>query len=79
MLVTLPAGRRGGNKLDAGATARRAPAATGGEARASQTCTQAVPTAGGEGVATAPAKTQASTSNVAATTVAAGNGRCDHG
>ena len=54
MLVALPAGGCGGDKLDTGATAPEAPAATGTEAGATQACTQVVPGAGGEGVAAAP-------------------------
>lgn len=79
MLVALPAGGGSGDELDAGATAPGAPAAAGTEAGAPQARPQAVPTAGGEGVAAAPAETQASTSNAAAAAIATGNGGGDHG
>lgn len=79
MLVALPAGGRGGDKLDTGATATEAPAATGAEAGAAQARTQVVAGAGGEAVAAAPAEAQASASHGAATAVAAGNGGGDHG
>lgn len=78
VFIALPAGGRSGDKFDTGATAPKAPAATGTEARAPQACTQAVPSTGGEGVATAPTKTQVSTSNAAATAIATGNGGGDH-
>lgn len=71
MLVALPAGRCGGDKLDTGATAPEAPAATGTEAGATQACAQVVPSAGGEGVAAAPTETQASTSGATAAAIAA--------
>lgn len=78
MLVVFPAGGRGGDELDARTTARWAPAATGSESRASQARVQAVPPAGGEGVAAASTKTQASTCNATSTAIATGNGRGDH-
>lgn len=74
VLIALPAGGCSGDKLDTGATAPKAPVATGTEAGAPQ----AVPTTGGEGVAAAPTKTQASTSNAAATAMATGNGGGNH-
>lgn len=70
-------GGRGGDKLDGGAIASKASAATGTEAGASQACPQAVPTTGGEGVAAAPTETQASASDAAAA-VATGNSGGDH-
>lgn len=73
MLVALPAGGRGGDKLDAGAAAPEAPAAAVAEAGAAQ----AVPTTG-RGVTAAPAEAQASTGNTAATPVATGDGGGDH-
>lgn len=78
MLVVLPAGRCGGDEFDARATAPWAPAVTGSEARGPQACAQAVPTAGGEGVAAAPTETQASTCDATATAIATGNGGGDH-
>lgn len=78
MFIALSAGGRGGDKLDTGTIAPKAPAATGTEAGASQPHAQAVPTTGGEGIATAPTETQASTSNAAATAVATGNSGGDH-
>lgn len=74
MLVALPAGGRGGDKLDAGAAAPEAPVAAAAEAGAAQ----AVPTTGREGVAAAPTEAQASTANTAATSVATGDGGGDH-
>lgn len=74
VLVALPAGGCGGDKLDARATAPQAPAATGSESRTPQ----AVPAAGGEGVAAAPSETQTSTSKAATTAVASGNGGGDY-
>ena len=74
MLIALPAGGRGGDKLDAGATAPEAPGAAVAEAGAAQ----AVPTAGREGAAAAPTEAQASTANTAATSVATGDGGGDH-
>lgn len=73
MLIALPTGRRSGDKFDTRATAPKAPVAASTEAGAPQACTQAVPTTGGEGVATAPTETQASSSKAAATSVATGN------
>lgn len=73
MLVALPAGGHGGDKLDAGAAAPEAPAAAVAEAGAAQ----AVPTTG-RGVTAAPAEAQASTANTAATSVATGDGGGDH-
>lgn len=78
MLVALPAGRCGGDKLDTGTTAPEAPAAAGAEAGAARACAQVVPGAGGEGEAAAPTETQTSASNGAAAAVAAGNGGGDH-
>lgn len=78
MLVALPAGGCGGDKLDTGTTAPEAPAAAGAEAGAARACAQVVPGAGGEGVAAAPTETQTSASNVAAAAVATGNGGGDH-
>lgn len=78
MLIAFSAGGCGGDKLDTGAIAPRAPAATGTEAGAPQAHTQAVSTTGGEGVAAAPTKTQASTSDATATAIATGNCGGDH-
>ena len=75
MLVALPAGGRGGDKLDAGAAAPEAPAAA---AAAEGGAAQAVPTTAREGVATAPTEAQASTANTTATSVATGDGGGDH-
>lgn len=79
VLIALPAGGRGGDKLDAGATAPEAPAATGAEARAPQARSQTVPTTSGEGVAAAPTDAEAAATNAAASSVATGDGGGDHG
>ena len=79
VLIALPAGGRGGDKLDAGATAPEAPAATGTEARAPQARSQTVPTTSGEGVAAAPTDAEAAATNAAASSVATGDGGGDHG
>lgn len=78
MLVALPAGGCGRDKLDTRATAPEAPAATGAEAGAAQARAQVVPSAGGEGVAAAPTETQTSASKAAAAAVATGNSGGDH-
>lgn len=78
VLIAFSAGGCGGDKLDTGAIAPRASTATSTEAGTPQDRTQAVSTTGGEGVATAPTKTQASTSDATATTIATGNCGGDH-
>lgn len=81
MLVALPAGGRGGDKLEVGATVPQAAAAIGAKAGTHQAPAQVVAAvlAGDEGVAATSIETQAWPSHTAATAVAAGHRRGDNG